>query len=113
MDNKLEEGTEDTQYEPTVTTALTPEEAARHLLDPPASAAPAEQVRARPMAETFAPGVTSRTIEGGYITETVAQDEEALPVALNADEDYQARLNDTSVTYMQTTDDEEGETVEK
>ena len=107
------EGAENTQYVPTETHALTPEEAARQLLEPPASAAPVEAPQPAPMSESFPPGVTSRTIEGGYITETVQQHGDS-PVAANADEDYQARILDTSVDYTQTVKGtEEGEVVEK
>ena len=112
VDALVEEPQDDTQYAPTETHALTPEEAARKVLDTPASAAPSELPKAKPMNETLPPGVTAREFGNGTVTEYVDQSAE-LPVAVNADADYEARTKATSTDFEAVVADDEGETVEK
>lgn len=111
VDALVVEPTDDSQYAPTETHALTPEEAARKVLDTPASAAK-EAPKANPMADTLPPGVTSREFGADSVTEYVDQSAD-LPVAVNAEADYEARVKDTSVDYEQMHESDEGETVEK
>lgn len=110
--NQEAEAVDNTPYAPTETRALTPEEAAREVLTPPASQA--DQRGTVAVAESVPFGdVKERYFEGDTIVEVVnvteADDTEVtkLPIAVNAEEDYQAKIAATDVDYTATREDEE------
>jgi hypothetical protein len=113
-ENAPEEPQDNTQYTNPEIIRRTPAEAAEEVLTPPASAAHHEAPATRPIQPSFPPGVVKRVIENGSITEYMEQGNSDLPIARSVDEEYEGRVQDTSVNYTGTTEDvPEGEVVEK
>lgn len=103
---------ENTVYAPTVTRALTPEEAAHNVVETP----PASSIDRRQLVQPAEFPTIERTVEGSGASEVVnpEPEEQGFPIGFGSDEDYKQALEDSSVDYTQTVDEtDEDETLEK